>query len=175
MKMTYETELINSTSRPITVWDATGPPLLAVLPGNKRTLESVSPRTLYSRYARVEWAPDGSVVLTPRPGFEMPQDAGGWPIVLRNIDGGEVETRELEGMGEVHVPRGIPVVVSCPIGSPLVVYKELLIAVTAEWVESRNFPGHAYERESLRDVWIERDEADLENPKNEPETASNKH
>jgi hypothetical protein len=162
-KMTYETELINSTSRPITVWDTTGPPLFAILPGNKRALESVSPHTLYSRYSRVEWAPDGGVVLTPRPGFEIPQVAGGWPIVLRNIDGGDVETRELEGIGEVHVPRGIPVIVSCPLNSPLAAYTELRIAVTAEWVESRTFPGYAYERERLRDDWIERDDADLEN------------
>ncbi len=160
--MTYETELINSSSRPITVWDATGPPLFAVLPGNKRILESVSPRTLYSRYSRVEWAPDGGVVLTPRPGFEMPQAAAGeWPIVLRNIDGGDVETRELEGIGEVHVPRGIPVVVFCPPDSPLAAYKELRIAVTAEWVESRTFRGYAYKSERLKDTWIERDEADL--------------
>ncbi len=41
--MTYETELINSSSRPITVWDATGPPLFAILAGNRRVLESVSP------------------------------------------------------------------------------------------------------------------------------------
>jgi len=161
--MTYETELINSTSRPITVWDATGPPLFAILPGNKRTLESVAPHTLYSRYSRVEWAPDGGVVLTQRPGFEMPQaDAGDWPIVLRNIDGGDVETRELEGIGEVHVPRGIPVIVSCPPNSPLVVYKELRIAVASEWLESRAFRGYAYKNECLRDVWIERDRADLE-------------
>jgi hypothetical protein len=160
--MTYETELINSTSRPVTVWDRTGPPLFAILPGNKRTLESVSPQTLYSRYSRVEWAPDGSVVLTPRPGFEMPPAAvGDWPILFRNIDGNDVETRELEGIGEVHVPRGIPVIVSCPPSSPLVVYKELRIAVTAEWVESRTFPGYAYESERLRDDWIERDKADL--------------
>lgn len=160
--MTYETELINSTSRPITVWDAAGPPLFAILPDNKRTLESVSPHTLYSRYSRVEWAPDGSVVLTPRPGFDSPPEAvGDWPILLRNIDGGDVETRELEGIGEAHVPRGIPVVVSCPLSSPLAAYKELRIAVTAEWVESRMFPGYAYRRESLRDDWIERDEADL--------------
>jgi hypothetical protein len=160
--MTYETELINSSSRPITVWDATGPPLFAILPGNKRTLESVSPHTLYSRYSRVEWAPDGGVVLTPRPGFEMPAAAfGDWPIVLRNIDGGDVETRELEGIGEVHVPRGIPVIVSCPLSSPLVAYKELRIAVTAEWVESRAFRGYAYKSERLRDDWIERDKPDL--------------
>ncbi|MGA2363651.1 MAG: hypothetical protein ABSG73_14500 [Candidatus Aminicenantales bacterium] len=160
--MTYETEFINSTSRPITVWDTTGPPLFAILPGNRRTLESVSPRTLYSRYSRVEWAPDGGVVLTPRPGFEMPQAAfGEWPIVLRNMDGGDVETRELEGVGEVHVPRGIPVIVSCPLSSPLAACKELRIAVTAEWVESRTFRGYAYRRESLRDDWIERGEADL--------------
>ena len=162
--MTYETELINSSSQPITVWDATGPPLFAIIPGYRRTLESVSPHTLYSRYSRVEWAPDGGVVLTTRPGFEMPPGAvGEWPIVLRNIDGGDVETRELEGVGEVHVPRGIPVIVPCPPDSPLVAYKELRIAVTAEWVESRTFPGYAYRRESLRDDWIERDEADLEN------------
>jgi hypothetical protein len=160
--MTYETELINSSSWPITVWDATGPPLFAILPGNKRALESFSANTLYSRYSRVEWATDGSVVLTPRPGFEMPPAAAGdWPIVLQNIDGGDVETRELEGIGEVHVPRGIPVVVLCPPSSPLVAYKELRIVVTAEWVESRTFPGYAYRRESLRDNWIERDEADL--------------
>ena len=160
--MTYETELINSTSRPITVWDATGPPLFAIRPGNRRILESVSPRTLYSRYSRVEWAPDGNVVLTPRPGFESPPGAiGDWPILLRNIDGADVETRELEGVGEVHVPRGIPVIVSCPLSSPLVVYKELRVAVTAEWVESRAFRGYAYESERLRDNWIERDEADL--------------
>jgi hypothetical protein len=159
--MTYETELINSTSRPITVWDATGPPLFAIIPGYRRTLESVSPRTLYSRYSRVEWAPDGNVVLTLRPGFEIPQDAGGWPLVLRNVDGGDVETRELEGIGEVHVPRGIPVAVACPFNSALVVYEELRIAVTAEWVESRSFRGYAYESECLRDNWVERDEADL--------------
>jgi hypothetical protein len=160
--MTYETELINSSSRPITVWDATGPPLFAILPGNKRTLESVSPRTLYSRYSRVEWEPDGSVVLTPRPGFEMPPaSCGNWPIVLMNVDGGDVETRELEGIGEVHVPRSIPVVVPCPVNSPLVAYKELRIAVTAEWAESRAFRGYAYKSERLRDDWIERDEADL--------------
>jgi len=160
--MTYETELINSSSRPVTVWDATGPPLFAVLPGNKRTLESVSPQPLYSRYSRVEWAPDGGVVLTPRPGFEMlPGVVGDWPILLRNVDGGDVETRELEGIGEVHVPRGIPVVVLCPFNSPLVAYKELRIAVTAEWVESRTFRGYAYKSERLRDNWIERDEVDL--------------
>ena len=159
--MTYETELINSSSQPITVWDATGPPLFAIIPGYRRTLESVSPHTLYSRYSRVEWAPDGGVVLTPRPGFEVPQDAGGWPIVLRNIDGGDVETRELEGIGEVHVPRGIPVVVACPINSPLVAYEELRIAVNAEWVESRAFRGYAYQSKHLGDNWIERDGADL--------------
>jgi hypothetical protein len=92
----------------------------------------------------------------------MPPAAfGDWPILLRNIDGGDVETRELEGIGEVHVPRGIPVVVPCPPSSPLAVYKELRIAVTAEWVESRAFRGYAYKSECLRDNWVERDEVNL--------------
>jgi hypothetical protein len=166
---TYETELINSSSRPVTVWDAAGPPLFAILPGHKRTLESISPHTLYSRYSHVEWAPGGSVILTPRQGFEPPQiPAGHLTLVLSNIDGRDVETRMLEGIGDVHIPRGIPIFVDCPLDSPLAAYKELRITVASEWLGSRTFPGYAFENERLRDMWIERDKPDLEEQKRSP-------
>lgn len=125
---TFRTILRNNRGerRAVQVFDHLGSPLTEkIFPGDYVVVEAIVNTATYSRWEEVTWQPDGTVRLTPRPGFREP-DRGRWVLLMRNVDGKPLEYRQV-GATRVCLPRGIPVMVTCPLTSELIVHRSLTI------------------------------------------------
>jgi len=125
---TFRTILRNSRGerRAIQVFDHLGSPLTEkIFPGESVTIEALKPECTFARWESVTWLPDGSVRLTPRAGFKEP-DRGRWVLRMTNLDGQPLERRQVGGQ-MVCLMRHVPVLVTCPLTSEIVVHKSLTI------------------------------------------------
>lgn len=125
---TFKTVLRNNRGerRAIQVFDHLGSPLTErILPGDSVTIEAIKPDCTYARWESVTWLPDGSVRLVPREGFKEP-DRGRWVLRMQNVDGKPLEYRHVADQ-LVCLPKGIPVLVTCPLTSELIMQKSLTI------------------------------------------------
>jgi len=125
---TFKTTLRNNRGerRVIQVFDHLGNPLTEkIFPGESVTIEAIKPDCTYARWESVTWLPDGSVRLVPREGFREP-DRGRWVLRMLNVDGKPLEYRHV-GEQLICLPKGIPVLVTCPLTSELIMQKSLTI------------------------------------------------
>jgi hypothetical protein len=125
---TFRTILRNNRGerRAIQVFDHLGSSLTETIrPGDSVIVEAITPLATYARWEEVTWQPDGTVRLTPRPGFKEP-DRGRWVLHCLNRDGKPLEYRQV-GATRVCLPKGIPVLVTCPLTSELILQKSLTI------------------------------------------------
>jgi hypothetical protein len=130
----FVTELANDTRRPIDIYELDGSVLVRLDPGQRFEVESVSPYTGYSRWSSVTWKDDGPHFVT-RTNWTEPE-RGKWTITMLNQDGGAVERR----LGTC-LPKGIPVIVSVPLTSDLIMFRSLTIAKKRIMVKSDNGDG----------------------------------
>jgi hypothetical protein len=108
------------------VFDHLGSPLTEkIMPGESVVVEAITPLATYARWEEVCWLPDGTVRLTPRAGFKEP-DRGRWVVTMLNVDGQPLERRQV-GDQIVCLMRHVPVLVTCPLSSELIVHKSLTI------------------------------------------------
>jgi hypothetical protein len=152
----YETEILNDSGRPYTLHEQNR--VLAVIqPLSRRVIESGEPTTLYAPYSRLLVRADGSVELTRRESFALPEPPeGAVRVAFCNIEGGELEYLPVEPIGTLRLPRGIPVPVLLPSEHPLAKYSEINLVKRKHFVELRELPNYAVEKSFLEQERVER-------------------
>jgi len=156
----FETVFKNkSRQRVYDVWEHTGEFLIRVPPGEHRTVVSELPTTTYARWSEVE-VDDISIQLTERSGWEEPARGGDVTLELENINGDELEYREIDGR-RVLLPRGIPVRIGIPLQSPWVWFARIEIRRRMRRCHSERYEGYCNYILETNDIKIARTEAEL--------------
>jgi len=123
------------------------------------SLECLSSSGTYSRWDSVIFK-EGEVELHVRDFWREP-DRGPWVVEFLNVDGGELEER-IAGGNFVSLPKGIPILVGLDISDySLIRAKRIEIRSQGERVKSEKYPGYFRIEMRLKDIVIERDEAEL--------------
>ena len=156
---TFKTVLRNERKNPLIVYERWGA-FLSIWPGNTRTIETDDPLGMYAPYDRVTWLDSGEVKLESRSGWRFPLK-GRWTITCLNLHGGEPEHRIIGGV-DVLLPRGIPRTVEVPLMDPLVVFKSLTIKRIPVEEPSARHPYDLSVHRELRDMFENRDKAELD-------------
>jgi len=153
------TELVNDTRKALNVYERDGSILVVLNPGQSFEVESRNPETLYSRYSAVVWKADGKVSFVARTNWREPE-RGRWVLHCLNQDGEPTEFRQV-GEERVCLPRGIPVKVTCPLTSDLIMFKELTIVRKRIMVKFDHQPGYLLHRWVVRDEKMPRPDSEL--------------
>jgi len=130
----WTTELVNDTRRPVDVYDLDGTVIVRLEAGMRFEIESVSPYTAHARWSKCTWREDGTISFVTRTNWTEPE-RGKWTIEMLNKDGGAVEYRQC-GDQRVALPRNVPVIVSVPLTSDLIMFRSLTIAKRRIMVKS---------------------------------------
>ena len=188
---TFKTLLINRrVAETVEVHERDGSIFVNLEPGITYEAESVNPETLYSRFSSVTWNEGGKVSFVERTNFRQP-DLGRWVLHCLNKDGAGVEFRhcggevrqvpdedplhavttgnvkkkptkaEVVGGQRICLPKGIPVLVSCPLTSDLIMFQSLTIVRKKIQVKSDDFVGYCATRWVLRDEKEPRADSEL--------------
>lgn len=121
----WTTELVNDTRRPVDVYDLDGTVIVRLEAGMRFEIESVSPYTAHARWSKCTWREDGTISFVSRTNWSEPE-RGKWYIEMLNKDGAAVEYRQV-GDQRVALPRNLPVIVSVPLTSDLIMFRSLTI------------------------------------------------
>lgn len=162
---TFRTTLRNNRGerRVIQVFDHLGSPLTEkIFPGDSVVIEALKPDCTFARWSECVWEPDGSVRLMPREGFREP-DRGRWVLRMLNRDGKPLEYRQV-GDQVICLMRNVPVLVTCPLISELVVHRSLTIKRREAKMKSA-YPmpeGYLVPFEVVDDVFEPRPNAELD-------------
>jgi hypothetical protein len=97
------------------------------------------------------------VTVRERSGWTDPFRKGEFVLEMINVDGNLLE-RRLVGGQVVHLPKGIPVRVVCPLDDPLIYFERLEIRRASERVPDSRCPGYFIRESILRDVKTARPE-----------------
>jgi hypothetical protein len=155
----YKTELWNRSGNHVRVYE--GSQILMLLRLNEKiTIESINPLSTYARFDQVIWEPSGSVYVHERPGWQEPDRGSRWIVEFINLDGGETEERLVDGR-YITLPKGIPIRVGVQLNDPYILAAQVQIKKVQEEIRSFRFPDYAAYQEKIRDVIVERSEADL--------------
>jgi hypothetical protein len=145
------------------VFDHNGNPLTEkIMPGESVVVEAIKPDCTFARWESVTWLPDGTVRLEPREGFREP-DRGRWVLHLLNRDGRPLERRQV-GDQDICLMRNVPVLVTCPLTSELIMQKSLTIKRREAKMKS-TYPmpeGYLVPFEVVDDVFEPRSSAELD-------------
>jgi hypothetical protein len=152
------TELVNDTRKVLQVYERDGSILVVLNPGQSFEVKSVNSETLYSRYSAVVFKADGKISFVNRTDFQEPE-RGRWVLRCLNQDGDPIEFRQVREE-RVALPKGIPVLIACPILDPLVRFKELTIIRKRVMVKV-NEPGYLAHRWVVRDEKVPRSDSEL--------------
>jgi len=155
----YITTLKNEGKKPVVVFEHWGP-MIALLPGDLKTIEADSADAMYAAYERVVWLASGEVRLTRRSGFKPPE-LGRWKISCLNMNGADAE-RRLIGGSVVLLPRGIPRTFEVPLADPMVRFKTLTIKRVPLESPSWRYHLYAHVDYELRDILEDRPQSELE-------------
>lgn len=148
----YKTLFENHTENMIKIFE-NGKILNMLSPYCKMTLESISALTDYARYSLVKWMGSGILpILEVRENWKEP-DHGKWVTKFVNIDGKELEERDIGNGQKVHLAIGIPIVRAVPLGSRYIFAKRVEIRLCFEKRDSFSFPGYLSTYQELRDVF----------------------
>jgi len=156
---TYKTLFVNETESMVRCFDNGN--YLVLLSSNWRvTLESANPLTDFARYASVKWTRASSLpLLETRPNWIEPS-RGRWTTEFLNIDGKELEERDIGGGQKVHLQVGIPVLRAVPLSSRFIFAQRVEIRKTYGKEKSSRFPGYIAAVEKLGDIFEFRSEKD---------------
>jgi len=159
MDTSFKTVLRNERKDPVTIYERWGL-FLSIWPGNTRTIETDDAEGMYAPYAAVTWLQSGEVKVEHRSGWREPVK-GRWTIRCLNLHGHEAEHRIIGG-ADVLLPRGIPRTIEVPLLDPLVVFKSLTIKRVPVEEPSARHPHYLSVHYELRDLYEDRDEAELD-------------
>jgi len=141
-------------------------------PGEAWELKSLSPRTLYSRFAEVIYRNGGVIDIKGNPLWKNPYEAF-WCIELANLEGARSESIQLlapREAGEVvglsandyiEAFRGLPRIVPVALNCLLVNYSRIEWVKVTEKLPVQGAPGYSEMRTELKMIKIERSPADL--------------
>lgn len=186
----YETALVNDNKRRVSVYERDGSVFIELEPGQTYEATSRNPETMYARWSEVKWKADGSVSLITRTNWREPE-RGRWVLKMLNLAGAPVEFRYIGGetvmvpdedplkgvtIGNVKqkemkadvvggqricLPRGIPVLASCPLLDPLVRFSELTIKKVEIKTKDKKWEGFLQSQWILRDEKVPRADSEL--------------
>jgi len=162
---TFITKLINHRGVRVPIYESDMPQAIEWLEpvgheGSGKVLESCLPTALYAPYDEVIWEADGRVTLKESRSF-LPVDYGKYPLTILNIDGAELEARQIAGR-VLYIPKGIPVTVGLPLVCDEVTHRELRIEKAEEMVPSMKVNGLYQFRWVVKDVWVDRSPKEME-------------
>jgi hypothetical protein len=143
----------------IVLWTKLGEGFGIVGPSDSRELETDNPDTLYAPYASVTYLENDVVETTPNPAY--PQPASRWTITCLNKNGREIERRIICGVERI-LPKGLPRVFALEPDDRLAIHERLEIKTVLERVPSHNFAHYNEFVNRVKDVLVDRPEADLQ-------------
>ena len=155
----YQTTVRNERKAGIILWERTGQGMGMLAPGESVTLNAWNADTPYSPFSEIIYKNDSVVELKENPLWEKPK--GRWICTVLNRDGREMERRIIAGR-EMVLLRSIPVQVVTPCDDPWAAYSAMTIQEVREREEHPWFSGYSTFSWKLRDVFIDRTEAELE-------------
>jgi hypothetical protein len=155
----FITEFRNETDKDYLIYE-NGQPFGSVPPQETRIIESESAKTTYARFSEVLIRRDG-IAVRERPGWQDPFQKGEFVLEMINVNGAPQEQRIVGGM-VVHLPRGIPVRVVCPLTDPLIFFERVEIKRSSERVRDPRCPGYLFRQAVLRDFKTSRPEPTIQ-------------
>ncbi len=160
-EVTFKTLLKNERKTGVVLWDRFGSGIGLLGPGQSRTLEQWTPEALYAPFSEVFFKADGTVETTANPSFPPPKSR--WTLRVLNRDGAELE-RRIIGHREVVLPHGLERTFGLRPEDSMAVYSRMevrRVMERSEESENSEFPGYSKFRPVLKDIFIDRPEAEL--------------
>lgn len=146
--------------------------VVRLAPGEAWELKSLSPKTLFSRFAEVIYRPGGVIDLRGNPSWRNPYEEF-WCLELANLEGTRSESIQLMAPPEAgEVPglsandyieafRGFPRIVPVALGCRLIGFSRIEWVHVTEKVPMPGAPGYWEMKTEVRMIKIERSPADL--------------
>jgi len=171
MNEEYITVFRNKSEGVVVVDDYNGE-ITRLEPGEAWELKSLSPRTLFSRFAEVVYRPGGVIDLRGNPMWQNPYE-GFWCIELANLEGTRSESIQLLAPPEagevvglsandyIQAFRGLPRIVPVAINCKLVRFSRIEWVRVTEKVPVLGAPGYWEMKTEVKMIKIERSPADL--------------
>lgn len=175
----------------VKVYERDGSVFVVLEPGMSYDAESVNPETLYARWSEVSWEPKDKISFINRTNWHEPERGRWVLKMLNESEseaefrtiGGEVRqvpiedplkaittgdgvkhkpmTNAVVGGQRVCLPKGIPVQVSCPLTSDLIMFQSLTIIRKKIQVKSADFVGYLVHRWVVHDETPPRPDSEL--------------